>query len=66
MAASGAVRMPPPSCWGCLTALGRQQEMLRKPGTDLHFRAQFAGNSVSVPGFAPWDELIARGSPQNC
>ena len=37
----------------CLTALGRQREMRRKPGTDLNFRAQFAGNSVSVPGFAP-------------
>ena len=39
--------------FGVLSRLGRRTEMRRKPGTDLNFRAQFAGNSVSVPGFAP-------------
>jgi hypothetical protein len=38
--------------------------MRRKPGTDLNFRAQFAGNSASVPGFAPPDKLPARVSPK--
>jgi hypothetical protein len=27
--------------------------MRRKPGTDTKFPAQFAGNWLSVPGFAP-------------
>ena len=27
--------------------------MCRKPGTDAKFPAQFAGNWLSVPGFAP-------------
>ena len=39
--------------------------MRRKPGTDLNLRAQFAGNSASVPGLAPRDERPARVSTQN-
>src|ERR1039457_2281244 len=31
--------------------------MRRKPGTDTRFPAQFAGNWLSVPGFAPRDTL---------
>ena len=38
--------------------------MRRKPGTDLNFRAQFAGNSASVPGFALRDERPVRVSPK--
>jgi hypothetical protein len=33
--------------------LGRWGKMRRKPGTDTKFPAQFAGNWLSVPGFAP-------------
>ena len=29
----------------------------RKPGTDTKFLAQFAGNWLSVPGFAPRETL---------
>jgi hypothetical protein len=29
--------------------------MSRKPGTDTEFPAHFAGNWLSVPGFAPRD-----------
>ena len=29
----------------------------RKPGTDTKFPAHFAGNWLSVPGFAPWELL---------
>src|ERR1035438_5068678 len=36
----------------CLTVLGRCAEVRRKPGTDTEFPAQFAGNWLSVPGFA--------------
>src|ERR1035437_3333489 len=32
--------------------------MRRKPGTDTKFPAQFAGNWLSVPGFAPRDMLL--------
>ena len=39
--------------------------MRRKPGADLNFRAQFAGNSVSVPGFAPQDMLPRFYVPQD-
>jgi hypothetical protein len=30
----------------------------RKPGTDTKFPAQFAGNWLSVPGFAPRHILL--------
>ena len=33
--------------------------MRRKPGTDTKFPAQFAGNWLSVPGFAPRDRKHA-------
>ena len=36
----------------------------RKPGTDTKFPAQFAGNWLSVPGFAPWDMLPVRRAPK--
>jgi hypothetical protein len=36
----------------------------RKPGTDTKFPAQFAGNWLSVPGFAPRDMLPARRAPK--
>ena len=36
----------------------------RKPGTDTRFPAQFAGNWLSVPGFAPRDTLRLAVSPQ--
>jgi hypothetical protein len=49
-------------------AAGRGQlaaEMRRKPGTDTEFPAQFAGNWLSVPGFAPRDMLPVRRAPKN-
>ena len=30
-----------------------REDTIRKPGTDTKFPAQFAGNWLSVPGFAP-------------
>jgi len=39
--------------------------MRRKPGTDTEFPAQFAGNWLSVPGFARRDKLPIRRFPQN-
>src|ERR1019366_8317015 len=38
--------------------------MRRKPGTDTKFPAQFAGNWLSVPGFAPRDMLPIRRAPK--
>src|ERR1039458_648055 len=38
--------------------------MRRKPGTDTKFPAQFAGNWLSVPGFAPRDMLPVRRAPK--
>src|ERR1035438_7771980 len=38
--------------------------MRRKPGTDTKFPAHFAGNWLSVPGFAPRDMLPVRCAPQ--
>jgi hypothetical protein len=43
---------------------GRWAEMRRKPGTDTKFPAQFAGNWLSVPGFAPRDMLPVRRAPK--
>jgi hypothetical protein len=37
----------------------------RKPGTDTKFLAQFAGNWLSVPGFALRETLRLAVSPQN-
>src|ERR1017187_2238298 len=38
--------------------------MRRKPGTDTKFPAHFAGNWLSVPGFAPRDMLAVRCAPK--
>jgi hypothetical protein len=38
--------------------------MRRKPGTDTKFPAQFAGNWLSVPGFAPRDMQPVRRAPK--
>jgi hypothetical protein len=38
--------------------------MRRKPGTDTEFPAQFAGNWLSVPAFAPRDMLPVRCAPK--
>jgi hypothetical protein len=38
--------------------------MRRKPGTDTKFPAQFAGNWLSVPGFAPRETLRLAVSPK--
>src|ERR1035441_10044237 len=45
---------------GALDRFGESwPEMRRKPGTATGFRALFAGNPVTVPGFAPRDTLYA-------
>jgi hypothetical protein len=54
---AGAPRLP--------TVLGGCAEMRRKPGTDTKFPARFAGNWLSVPGFAPRETLRLAVSPQN-
>jgi hypothetical protein len=50
---SGIIRGPACDCQG------------RKPGTDTEFPAQFAGNWLSVPGFAPRDRLARSSCPRN-
>src|ERR1035441_7892843 len=39
--------------------------MCRKPGTDTKLPARFAGNWLSVPGFAPRDMLARSSCPQS-
>jgi hypothetical protein len=41
-----------------------RQCVLCNPGTGTEFPAQFAGNWLPVPGFAPRDKLPARVSPK--
>src|ERR1035441_4675924 len=43
---------------------GRRAAIRRKPGTDTKFPARFAGNWLSVPGFAPRETLRLAVSPK--
>src|ERR1017187_5347237 len=50
----------------CLAVFGKAgRQMRRKPGTDTKFPAQFAGNWLSVPGFALRETLRLAVSPQS-
>src|ERR1019366_9502776 len=45
-------------------SLGKRAAIRRKPGTDTKFPAQFAGNWLSVPGFASQEMLPPRCRPR--
>ena len=61
-----AYHRPDTACTrGVLNRFGESwPEMRRKPGTDTKFPAQFAGNWLSAPGFAPRDMLPVRRAPK--
>src|ERR1022692_2960905 len=62
--ASTAIMQPPKSPRYLSGFGGRRAAIRRKPGTDTKFPAQFAGNWLSVPGFALRNMLPVRCAPK--